>query len=142
MAGLQLGKGESGLLGPAPKVAHQLAVRIELEVALEQIEQVGVAVALSEHVMSRGVVQDGGLIDETLEALWRQVLERCEPREQGIEHRAVVANIRIHFFPSRFHKRVLRCAEAAGVSAIRRFAVVHIRREWLGRRARLVRADR
>ncbi|MDQ3773801.1 MAG: hypothetical protein M3461_05280 [Pseudomonadota bacterium] len=34
LAGLQLGKGESSLLCPAPEVAHQLAVRIKFELAL------------------------------------------------------------------------------------------------------------
>ena len=127
LAGLQLGKGESSLLGPAPEVAHQLAIRIEFEVALEQIKQVGVAVALSEHVMSRGIVQDGRLIDETLEARWRQVLKRCEPRDQGIERRAVVANIRIHFFPLGSVSGCFGAPKQWGVSAMRRFAVVHIR---------------
>jgi hypothetical protein len=50
-------------------------------------------------------------------------------RAAGSGHRApsCCGEIRIHFFPSRFHKRVLRCAEAAGVSAIRLYAVAHTR---------------
>jgi hypothetical protein len=128
-----LGKGESSLLGPAPEMAHQLAIRIELELALEQIEQVGVAVALSKHVMSRGVVQDGRLIDETLEARWRQVLKRCEPRDQGIEHRAVAANIHIHFFPLGSVSGYFDAPKQWGVSAMRGFAVGHARRGVGGR---------
>ena len=41
--------------------------------------------------MSRSIVQDGRLIDETLEAPLRQVVERCELRDQGIERRLAVA---------------------------------------------------
>ncbi len=76
LARLQLGKRRAGVHGAALYGFHELAVGFQLELAFEQVEGVGVGVALLEDLLLFLELEDLGLLHHFILVVWREAADR------------------------------------------------------------------